>query len=89
MLDSALDYAGDFLARNQGRLLDTVAERRRGWIPRVIDRQIARAVLRGAGELIEDLRKPGGSARQALLARIEEIADQLVTSRGSPAWSDS
>ena len=44
---------------------------------------------RGAGELIDDLRKPGGSVRQALLARIEEIADQLVTSRGSPAWSDS
>ena len=85
VLDSALDYAGDFLARNQGRLLDTVAERRRGWFPRVINRQIARAVLRGAGELIDDLRKPGGSARQALLARIEEIADELVASRGSPA----
>jgi uncharacterized membrane-anchored protein YjiN (DUF445 family) len=89
VLDSALDYAGDFLARNQGRLLDTVAERRRGWIPRVIDRQIARAVLRGAGELIDDLRKPGGSARQALLARIEEIAGELVASRGSHARSGS
>ena len=79
MLDSALDYAGDFLARNQGRLLDTVAERRRGWIPRVIDRQIARAVLRGAGELIEDLRKPGGSARQALLARRSFLLLNSVT----------
>jgi uncharacterized membrane-anchored protein YjiN (DUF445 family) len=89
VLDSALDYAGDFLARNQGRMLDTVAERRRGWIPRVINRQIARAVLRGAGELIDDLRKPGGSARQALLARIDEIADELVASRGSPTRSGS
>jgi hypothetical protein len=44
-------------------------------------------MLRGAGELIDDLRKPGGSARQALLARIEEIADELVASRGSPAWN--
>ena len=87
MLDSALDYAGDFLARNQGWLLDTVAERRRSWIPRVINRQVARAMLRGAGELIDDLRKPGGSARQALLARIDEIAGELVASRGSPAGS--
>ena len=87
VLDSALDYAGDFLARNQGWLLDTVAERRRSWIPRVINRQVARAMLRGAGELIDDLRKPGGSARQALLARIDEIAGELVASRGSPAGS--
>jgi uncharacterized membrane-anchored protein YjiN (DUF445 family) len=89
VLDSALDYAGDYLARNQGWLLDTVAERRRGWIPRVINRQIARAVLRGAGELIDDLRKPGGSARQALLARIDEIADELAASRGSPTGTGS
>jgi uncharacterized membrane-anchored protein YjiN (DUF445 family) len=89
VLDSALDYAGDFLAWNQGRMLDTVAERRHGWIPRVINRQIARAVLRGAGELIDDLRKPGGSARQVLLARIDEIADELVASRGSPTRSGS
>ena len=87
VLDSVLDYAGDFLARNQGSLLDTVAERRRGWIPRVINRQIAQAMLRAAGELIDDLRKPNGSARQALLARIDEIAGELVASRGSPARS--
>jgi len=87
VLDSALDYAGDFLARNQQWLLDTVVERRRSWIPRVINRQIARAMLRGAGELIDDLRKPGGFARQALLARIDEIAAELVASRGSLAGS--
>ena len=44
---------------------------------------------RGAGELIDDLRKPGGSVRQALLARIEEIADELVASRRSPTRSGS
>jgi uncharacterized membrane-anchored protein YjiN (DUF445 family) len=87
--EAALDHASDFLALNQGRLLDTVAEHRRGWIPRVINRQIGRAELWRAGELIDDLRKPSGSARQALLARIEEVADELVASRCSPARSGS
>src|SRR5947199_2391302 len=51
VLDRALNYARDFLARNEERLLGTVAERRRSWIPRAINREIARAMLRGAEEL--------------------------------------
>src|SRR5712675_1513753 len=60
VLDRLLDYARAFLARNEDRLLETVAERKRSWIPRAINREIARAMLRGAGELIDDLRQPDG-----------------------------
>src|SRR5205823_6576921 len=79
VLDSALDYAADFLARNEERLLAGVAERRRRWMPQAINREIARAMLRAAAELIDDLRKPDGAARQALLARVDELADELTT----------
>jgi uncharacterized membrane-anchored protein YjiN (DUF445 family) len=78
VLDAALDYAGGFLARNHEQLLEAVAERRRRWIPRAVNRQIARAVLRAGRELIEDLRRPDGAARQALLARIDGFASELM-----------
>src|SRR5437763_3608010 len=80
VLDRALDYARDFLVRNQGKLLDAVAERRRGWMPRAINREIARAMLSGAAELIEDLRKPEGAARTTLLAGIGEAAEAMMAS---------
>jgi uncharacterized membrane-anchored protein YjiN (DUF445 family) len=79
VLDSALGYAGDFLASNEERLVEAAAERRRRWIPSAINREIARAMLRAASELIEDLRNPGGAARQALLASIDEFAARLET----------
>src|SRR5204862_2209882 len=78
VLDRALDYARDFLARNHDRLLDSVAERRRRWMPRAINREIARAMLAGAAELIEDLRNPEGAARKALLAGIADAAADLI-----------
>ena len=80
VLDRALDYARDFLARNQDKLLDAVAERRRGWMPRAINREIARAMLSGAAELLEDLRNPEGAARKTLLAGIGEAAEAMMAS---------
>jgi uncharacterized membrane-anchored protein YjiN (DUF445 family) len=81
VLDRALDYARDFLARNQEKLLDAVAERRGRWVPRAINREIARAMLNGAAELVADLRNPEGAARKSLLAQIDEAAEEMT---GSP-----
>ena len=78
VLDRLLDYARAFLARNEDRLLETVAERKRSWIPRAINREIARAMLRGAAELIDDLRQPDGAARRSLLAAIDEMTAELA-----------
>ena len=81
VLDRALDYAGEFLARNQEKLLDSVAERRGRWVPRAINREIARAMLNGAAELVVDLRNPEGAARKSLLAQIDQAAEEMT---GSP-----
>ncbi|HWB48616.1 MAG TPA: DUF445 domain-containing protein [Stellaceae bacterium] len=90
VLDRTLDFARDFLAQNESQLLEAVSERRRSWIPRAINREIARAVLRGAAELIEDLRRPGGVARQRLLAAIDRLGHDMSTaplpSAGGPGW---
>jgi uncharacterized membrane-anchored protein YjiN (DUF445 family) len=80
VLDSALDFARAFLAQNEERLLTAVAERRRRWIPRTINREIAKAMLRVAAELLEDLRQPDGAARRSLLAGIDEFAAELAAS---------
>jgi uncharacterized membrane-anchored protein YjiN (DUF445 family) len=80
VLDRALDYARDFLTRNQDKLLDSVTERRRRWMPRAINREIARAMLNGAAELIEDLRNPEGAARKNLLSSIGEAAEEMTAS---------
>jgi uncharacterized membrane-anchored protein YjiN (DUF445 family) len=80
VLDSALDFARSFLAQNEERMLAAVAQRRRRWIPRTINREIARAMLRVAAELLEDLRKPDGAARLSLLQSIDEFAAELAAS---------
>jgi uncharacterized membrane-anchored protein YjiN (DUF445 family) len=87
VLDRALDYARAFLARNEERLLDTVAERRRRWIPRAITREIARAMLRGAEELLDDLRRPDGAARRSLLSAIDDMASELANASEESAAS--
>jgi uncharacterized membrane-anchored protein YjiN (DUF445 family) len=80
VLDRGLDYAQVFLAENEERLLEAVAQRRRRWIPRAINREIARAMLRAADELIVDLRRPDGAARESLLASINGFAAELAAS---------
>lgn len=77
VLDSALEYGRAFLTANEARLLESVEERRRRWVPRVINREIARAMLRAAATLIDDLRRPGGAARKALLASLDGLASRL------------
>jgi uncharacterized membrane-anchored protein YjiN (DUF445 family) len=78
VLDRALDYARDFLAQNDAWLLDAVSRRRRRWIPKAINREIARVMLRGAGELVGELRQPQGAARERLLVSIQQIAAELA-----------
>jgi uncharacterized membrane-anchored protein YjiN (DUF445 family) len=80
-LDSALDYARAFLAQNEERLLEGVAQRRRRWLPKTINREIARVMLRAAAELLEDLGDPDGAARESLLASIHDFATEMAASK--------
>jgi Protein of unknown function (DUF445) len=80
VLDTALDYARAFLAENEERVSEAVAQRRRSWIPRTLNREIARAMLRAATDLLDDLRNPDGAARECLLASLGELAAKLALS---------
>jgi uncharacterized membrane-anchored protein YjiN (DUF445 family) len=82
VLDRAIDAALEFLERNSERLELAAAsgERRRWWIPKAVDRQVARALLKGIKDLLEDLRRPDSAARAKLLRAIDELAQDLVVS---------
>ena len=81
LLDRLLDFCRKFLEEREEQLyIAAEAQRRRWWIPKAINRQIARAIIGGVKELVSKLREPGTPARRNLLREIERLAEQLRTS---------
>jgi len=79
-LDRLLDFGRQFLDDREGQIyLAAEAQRRRWWIPKAVNRQIAKAIVGGVKELLSDLHAPG-PARRNLLQGIERLAEQLTTS---------
>jgi uncharacterized membrane-anchored protein YjiN (DUF445 family) len=81
LLDRLLDFCREFLEEREEQLfMAAESQRRRWWIPKAINRQIARAIIGGVKELLSKLREPGSPARRNLLREIERLAEQLRTS---------
>src|SRR5271169_2820320 len=81
LLDRLLDFCREFLEEREEQLyMAAEAQRRRWWIPKAINRQIAKAIIGGVKELLSKLRESGTPARRNLLAEIERLAEQLRTS---------
>jgi uncharacterized membrane-anchored protein YjiN (DUF445 family) len=82
VLDRGLEFGLDFLERNAARLERAAAtgERRRWWIPKAVDQQIARALLKGLKELLQDLREEDSKGRAKFLRAIDELARDLTSS---------
>ncbi|MBV8507761.1 MAG: DUF445 domain-containing protein [Alphaproteobacteria bacterium] len=84
LLDRLLDFCREFLEDREEQLyMAAEAQRRRWWIPKTVNRQIARAIIGGVKELLSNLREPGTPARRNLLREIERLAERLRT---SPAY---
>jgi uncharacterized membrane-anchored protein YjiN (DUF445 family) len=80
LLDRLLEFARQFLDDREGQIyVAAEAQRRRWWIPKAVNRQIAKAIIGGVKELISDLREPGSTRRKVLLG-IERLAEELTTS---------
>jgi hypothetical protein len=76
-----LELCGGFLEKREDQLYAAAeAHRHRWWIPKAVNRQIARAIIRGIRELLTNLQKPGNPARQNLIEAIEELTSGLCTS---------
>jgi uncharacterized membrane-anchored protein YjiN (DUF445 family) len=81
VLDRFLDLCRQFLERREDQLYKAAeAQRRRWWIPKAVNRQIAKAMIGGVKELLSSIREPGTAARQNLLRGIERLAQELITS---------
>jgi uncharacterized membrane-anchored protein YjiN (DUF445 family) len=80
LVDDALKGCQAFLDHRRDRFEELVAERHQGWLRKTVDRQIARAILRGVEDFINDLLQPGSRARQKLLQAIEERAQAALVS---------
>lgn len=78
LIDEVLKGCRGFLERKEERFEELVAERHRGWFRKAIDRQVARAIVRGVMDLIDDLLQPESRARQKLLVAIEERARAAI-----------
>lgn len=87
VLDQVLAMAREFLERNSGNLEQAAAEstRRRWWIPAAVNKGIARAILKGLGEVLEELETADGAMRQRLLGAVATLAADLAT---SPEYRD-
>jgi uncharacterized membrane-anchored protein YjiN (DUF445 family) len=81
LLDRSLDFSRQFLEEREEQLYAAAeAQRRRWWIPKAVNRQIARAIIGGIKELISKVREPGTPARRNLLQGIGRLGQQLSTS---------
>jgi len=80
LLDRLLDFSRQILEEREEQLYAAAeTQRHRWWIPKAVNRQIARAIIGGVKELLSKLRK-SGPARRNLLQGIEQFGAQLSIS---------
>ena len=81
LIDRFLDLCREFLEKREDQFYEAAeAQRRRWWIPKAVNRQIAKAIIREVKELLSNLNQPGAAARQNLLRGIEHLSQELGTS---------
>ena len=86
LIDRALERCRQFVERREDQFYAAAeAQRRRWWIPKAVNRQIAKAMVGGVEELLANLQEPGSPARKSLLKAIEDLVRELGT---SPEYRD-
>jgi uncharacterized membrane-anchored protein YjiN (DUF445 family) len=81
LIDRFLDLCREFLTNREEQLYAAAEiQRRRWWIPKAVNRQIAKVIVGGVIEIISNLRDPNAGPRQNLLRGIERLAQELCTS---------
>ncbi len=82
VLDSTLKLGREFLNRNAAEIEQAASEgpRRRWWIPAVVNKRIARAILNGLGEVLDELQSADSAMRRRALDAVTTLADELATS---------
>ncbi len=77
VFDQALIVARETLLEHQDRIYDAVGERSRWWVPRSVDRRMARSLVEGVGELLAELADPEHPVRHRFAAALDDLAERL------------
>jgi uncharacterized membrane-anchored protein YjiN (DUF445 family) len=89
LVDRLLDALHGALDTYAPAIYEGVEERTAWWIPKVIDRRIAKGIVGGLAELITELREPGNPKRIAIRRQVEQLADDLIHSPSHRARLES
>ena len=65
------------LLRHEKSILSVVAERRRWWVPRRVDRHVAESVVQALEELLDGLAEPEHPLRQEFDRSVSDLIDRL------------
>ncbi len=85
LLDRLLDFCREFLEEREEQLyMAAEAQRRRWWIPKAINRQIARAIIGGVKELLSS---PSNCERRPSIARASKRRVCSKTRKSRRGWA--
>jgi uncharacterized membrane-anchored protein YjiN (DUF445 family) len=80
LFEKAVETAERWIAANRTQLDEMVEQRSRWWIPRIIDRRIATAIVEGMIDFLHRLRQRDSEVRLRFRAALASMADDLTTS---------
>ncbi|HEV2362886.1 MAG TPA: DUF445 domain-containing protein [Caulobacteraceae bacterium] len=80
LFERAIDAALQWLSANQAEIDRLVAQKSRWWIPKVVNRGIAKAIVEGAAELLDGLRQPDSDTRRRFHQALAAFIDDLIHS---------
>ncbi|WP_162917301.1 DUF445 domain-containing protein [Dongia deserti] len=83
LFDYALGAVRHYISMNEDRILEIVEERSRWWVPRRVDRRVAKEIADGLIAYIDDLQNRSHEARASFDAAIERFIADL---RQEPAY---
>jgi uncharacterized membrane-anchored protein YjiN (DUF445 family) len=80
LFDRLLDVLQDALTDHAPAIYESVEEHTAWWVPKSVDRRIARGIVGGAAELIGEIRERENPKRMAVRRRVAQLADDLIRS---------
>jgi uncharacterized membrane-anchored protein YjiN (DUF445 family) len=80
LVDRLLDALQGGLERHAPAIYEGVEEHTAWWIPKIVDRRIAKGIVDGIDELIAEIRQRENPKRIALRRHVEQLADDLIHS---------
>ena len=80
ILEKIVDAAESWIAANKAKINEMVEQRTGWWIPRMIDRRIATAIIEAVLDILHKLRQPDSELRIQLRDAISKMANEFITS---------